>query len=177
MTEPTRDARTTPRWLRLPALVLCGLLASYFAVAYTFALEKDIPAWLKDHPWSLWLGTWPMFTYIDPSSTVVYAEARVDGEWQDIDLEALFPYRWESGPRYARTSVRRNRGRMQALGAAACGRLEKQEGITAERIRFRSERIAKTKGKNPQPKRKLKVERLLDWPCDGKARRPTGEVW
>jgi len=175
--HPERDASTTPRWLRAPALLLCAVLAGYFSVAYTYALEKDLPAWLRAHPWSLWLGTWQMFTYIDPASTVVYAEARVDGEWQDIDLEALFPYRWESGPRYARTSFRKSRAKLQALGAATCGRLEAQQGITAERIRFRSERIAKTKGKNPQPKRKHKVEKLLEWTCGPQAHRPPGEVW
>ena len=177
MVPPPSDASTTPRWLRAPAILMCAVLAGYFGVAYTYALEKDLPAWLRSHPWSLWLGTWQMFTYIDPASTVVYAEAQVDGEWQALDLEGLFPYQWESGPRYARTSFRKSRSKMQALGAATCSRLKAQQGIAAERIRFRSERIAKTKGKNPQPKRKLKVEKLLEWTCGPKARMPSGEVW
>jgi hypothetical protein len=172
-----RDSRTTPPWLRVPVLMLCGLLAAYFGVAYTFALEKDVPAWLRSHPWSLWLGTWQMFTYVDPSFTVVYAEARVDGEWQDIDLEGLFPYQWESGPRYARTSFRKSPSRMRVLAQATCGRLVEKEGLRAEEVRFRSERNGKTKGKNPQPKRKTKVEPLLTWDCDKRFPLPAGEVW
>lgn len=176
-TTQGRDARTTPRWLRVPVLLLCGLLAAYFGTAYTYALEKDGPDWLRRHPWSLWLGTWQMFTYIDPASTIIEAEARVDGEWMDIDLEGLFPYRWESGPRYARSSFRKSGSKMAALGSATCSRLRRLEDIDADRVRFRSIRWKKKKGRNPQPREKAQVKALLDWDCERSARRPTGEVW
>lgn len=158
-------------------LALCLALAVYFGTAYRWALEKDVPDWLKARPWSLWLGTWQMFTYIDPSATVVLAEAQVDGEWQDIDLDALFPFHWESGPRYARTSFRKSGSKMRVLAEATCGRLDDRLGIQAERVRFRSERIAKTKGENPQPRRKLKKKALIDWPCGRRVTLPKGEVW
>jgi len=146
-------------------------------VAYTWALEKDLPDWLRKNPWSLWLGTWQMFTHIDPSFTIVHAEAQIDGTWQDIDLEALFPYRWESGPRYARTSFRRSQTRMRTLAQATCHRLHQEDGIIAQRLRFRSERNAKTKGASPQPKRKTRVETLLEWDCSRTYPLPKGEVW
>ena len=172
-----RDARPTPRWLRVPVVLLCALLMGYFATAYTYALEKEAPDWLRRNPWSLWLGTWQMFTYIDRSSTIVEAEAQVDGEWVDIDLESLFPFRWESGPRYARSSFRRSGSRMAALGSATCSRLRTQDGIEAERVRFRSIRWKKQKGLSPQPRDKAKVQPILDWDCDRTARRPSGRVW
>ncbi|HCH62241.1 MAG TPA: hypothetical protein DFR83_05515 [Deltaproteobacteria bacterium] len=171
------DRRTTPRWLRLPVLLLCGALAAYFGVAYTYALEKDLPDWLREHPWSLWLGTWQMFTHIDPSFTIVYADARVDGDWHSIELEALFPYQWESGPRYARTSFRRSQTRMRTLAQATCHRLRESDGIRAETVRFRAERNAKTKGASPQPKRRTKVQKLLEWDCSRSFPLPDGEVW
>lgn len=177
MASSPPDRRTTPGWLRLPALLLCGTLAAYFGMAYTYALEKDVPDWLRRNPWSLWLGTWQMFTHVDPSYTIVQADARVDGEWQAIQLEALFPFQWESGPRYARTSFRRSKTRMRTLAQATCHRLRAQDGIQAERVRFRSERNAKTKGQSPQPKRKTKVERLLEWDCAQSFPLPGGDVW
>jgi len=158
-------------------LVLCAVLAAYFTTAYTYALEKDIPNWLKRSPWSLWLGTWQMFTHIDPTSTIIEAEAKVDGEWQDIELEALFPYRWESGPRYARSSFRRSGSRMSALAQATCSRLRVREDVTAGRVRFRSIRWKKKKGRDPQPRAKAQVKLLLDWDCDRSVRLPSGEVW
>ena len=161
----------------MPSLLLCAFLAAYFGVAYTYALEKDIPGWLRSHPWSLWLGTWQMFTHIDPSFTIVHADARVDGEWRDIDLESLFPFQWESGPRYARTSFRRSRTRMRTLAQATCHRLNEQEGVETEAVRFTAERNAKTRGVRPQPKRKTRIEDLLEWDCSRSFPLPAGKVW
>ncbi len=177
MPSSSRDSRTTPPWLRAPSLLLCAVLATYFGVAYTWALERDLPDWLRRNPWSLWLGTWQMFTHEDPSFTVVLAEVRVDGTWQEIELEALFPYRWESGPRYARTSFRRSQTRMRTLGQATCRRLHAQDGVIAEKVRFRSERNAKTKGVHPQPKRQTRVQKLLEWDCSHTFPLPGGTVW
>jgi hypothetical protein len=118
-----------------------------------------------------------MFTHVDPSFTIVYADARIDGEWQSIDLEALFPYRWESGPRYARTSFRRSQTRMRTLAQATCHRLREHEGIRAEKVRYRAERNAKTKGVSPQPKRRTKVQNLLEWDCSRSFPLPDGAVW
>ena len=174
---PEHNARTTPRWLRVPVLLLCALLAAYFSTAYTHALEKDAPDWLRRNPWSLWLGTWQMFTYIDRSSTVVEAEAKVDGKWVEIDLESLFPFRWESGPRYARSSFRKSSSRMGTLASATCSRLRKRQDIEADRVRFRSIRWKKTKAQDPQPRDKAEVKKILDWDCERTARRPAGEVW
>ena len=88
----SRDARTTPGWLRIP--ILAGLLAlgGYNVWCWKNALGQGEPSFPR------WLATWQMFTLRDPTHSHVYAEARIGDTWQDVDLEALFPTRWESGP-------------------------------------------------------------------------------
>ncbi len=169
--------RTTPPIWRVPALLVCGVLAVYFGVAYAYALEDKPPKWVQEHPWALWLGTWQMFTLIDPRTTVILAEMKVDGEWKDLDLDTVLPFHWESGPRYARSSFRSSSSKMKAVGQATCHRLKDWHGISAEAVRFRTERYEKVLGASPQPKKKLRVEPVLEWKCGDVFRLPPGEVW
>jgi hypothetical protein len=98
---------------------------------------------------------------------------RIDGAWEPCPLDELFPYRWESGPRYARSNFRSSRQSLSQLGAAACGRLAKR-GIHAERIRFRNVRWKKTLGSAEQPRVGLRIEEPLEWTCGRRARQPAG---
>ena len=66
---------------------------------------------------------------------------------------------------------------MRTLAQATCHRLREQDGLTAERVRLRSERNAKTKGQSPQPKRKTMVDKLLEWACNRSFPLPGGDVW
>ncbi len=171
--EPARDARTTPRWARIPVLLLLGCLFGYEYAAYHYALDAEKPGWLQRNPYALWPATWQMFTYLDRRHNRVDAEVLADsGEWVAIDLEEYFPYRWESGPRYARSSFRKSPTRMRTLAQATCHRIEPRP----DKIRFKHTRWGKTLGSKTQPPRKEEVSTILTWDCEDHFRLPKGEV-
>jgi hypothetical protein len=160
------DIRTTPRALRLPVLLALAVLAVYFVDCWKNALGDGAPSLLR------FFATWQMFTLRDPSHAEVFGEAMVDGAWQPVDLEALFPTRWESGPRYARSSFYSSIGRMRVLAAATCKRLP----TPPTRVRFRVERWPKTLGSVAQPKRNMKAQEIVDWECDRAVSLPNGRL-
>lgn len=167
------DARTTPRWLRLPVLVLLGVFATYNVWCWRNALHEGAPV-SEPHGFAeaRWFATWQMFTLLDPGHSELVAEAEVNGTWEAVDLETLFPTRWESGPRYARSGFWENGARLRVLAAATCGRHPSHP----TRVRFHSERWPKTLGKMKQPKKKLRKEDLLDWDCAKTVRLPAGDL-
>ncbi len=158
------DARTTPRLLRVPVLALLVALAGYNAWCWKNALGEGEPSVVR------WLGTWQMFTLRDPGHSELFAEGQFGGEWRDIELESLFPTRWESGPRYARSSFWKSPPRLRVLAASTCGRHPDHP----TRVRFRVERWKKTLGSKKQPKRKVETKELLDWSCDRPVPLPKG---
>jgi hypothetical protein len=160
------DARTTPRALRLPVLVLLVALAGYFFNCWQNALGEGEPSFAR------WFATWQMFTLRDPGHAILYGEAEVDGAWQPIDLEKLFPTRWESGPRYARSAFWQSPTKMRVFAAATCGRLP----VRPRRVRFHAERFKKTLGQLTQPKRGLKKQDLIEWYCDRPVPLPQGTL-
>jgi hypothetical protein len=145
-----------PRWLRWPALALAIAVASYFVAGFHFALRPGAPEWLA-------LGTWSMFTTLDRHHLAVEADARVDGAWRPLDLPALFPYRWESGHRYQRKSIRRDGTNLRKFAGAACGRA----GPEVQAIRLREVRWRHTIGSFDQPRRGAKFHELGEFPCPG----------
>lgn len=162
---------TTPPGRQLPILALLVALACYFFACYWPALEERQPAWVQEHPWVWWMGNWQMFTLLDTGQSLVVAERRVDGAWSAIELEALFPTRWESGPRYARSSFFNNPHNLAVLGAATCGRLPQRP----ERVRFFRLTWAKRLGRLDRvPPRKVKRRELLEWDCAQTVALPTG---
>ena len=148
------DVRTTPPRLRIPALIGLMLLIVYFVGCYHYALGRDLPRWA-------WMGTWKMFTTMDTRHSVVEGEAKINGKWEPFDPEELFPYRWESGPRYARRSFRRSKGRMAVLAASTCVR--HPDDIQA--VRFWELRWKRTVGSYEQPRRNVEKTLLMDWTC------------
>ena len=171
------SSRTTPRWLRVPVLVGLLGLGSYFSICYSAALSSAPPSFVRSHPYFFWFGTWQMFTLRDRRHSRIEARAQMGEQWQDIDLESIFPYRWESGPRYARSSFRKNRTRMQTLAQATCGRLAQREGQLPERVEFVLHQWSKTLGSSEQPKEDLNIRELLDWDCSRTVRLPKGARW
>lgn len=167
--------RSTPRALRLPVLGALGLLAAYFGACFWFALEsgRAPPRWL--HPVALWMGNWQMFTLLDAGHSALVAEVGSEaGGFTPVDLDALFPYRWESGPRYARSSFRRNRVHLEILGEATCGRLAARgEPVPAE-VRFAELRWKKRLGRAQQPPKGAKRKEIFTWRCGGEPRLPAG---
>jgi len=160
----TLDARTTPTALRLPILACLVLLAGYNGWCWKNALGEGEPSFAR------WFATWQMFTLRDPGHSVVRAEAEVGGVWSTIDLEALFPTRWESGPRYARTSFWKSTGRMRVLAAATCGRHPEHP----TRVRFYVDRWKKKLGSATAKRPGLKTEELVEWSCDRHVALPQG---
>ena len=166
-----RDARTTPPWLRAPAVGLIGLTALWFALSYGFALGGAQPAWARPWPWVWWFANWEMFTLLDDHASRVGAEAMYDGEWHNIHLEELFPSRWESGPRYDRPAFYNRKDYMAVLGDSTCGRLERK----TDRLRFYRVTWKKTPGVATRREPKGTNRRyFFDWTCGQPAPRPQG---
>lgn len=172
--EP-RDARTTPPWARVPVLLALLALLAYEATAYRYALydgrREDVPGWLLRNPYALWPATWQMFTLLDKRHNQIDAQVLREGEWVDIDLEAHFPFRWESGPRYARSSFRQSATRMRTLAQATCRRVDPRP----QAVRFLHTRWGKTLGSAEQPREGARTKTILEWDCDDTFRLPRGE--
>ncbi len=160
------DSRTTRPALRIPVLLLLLALGAYNAWCWQNALGSGEPSLAR------WFATWQMFTLRDPGHSEVQAEALIGTEWRPIDLEALFPTRWESGPRYARSSFWKSTPRMRVLAASTCGRHPDHPA----RVRFSVEKWEKTLGSLEQPKRKPRTQALLEWPCDRAVALPGGRA-
>lgn len=160
------DARTTRPALRIPILALLLALGSYNVWCWHNALGSGPASVLR------FFATWQMFTLRDPSHAAVYGDAMIAGTWQPVDLEALFPTRWESGQRYSRSSFWKSTSRMRVLAASTCTRHPDQP----TRVRFRVERWAKTLGQVEQPKHKIRTEEILDWTCGSAVTLPKGRL-
>ncbi len=153
-TVPETDRRTTPRWLRVPVVVVLSAQLVYFLACFHFAMAKEIPEWA-------YFGHWDMFTQPGRSHHVVEGEAYVSGVWQAFDPSALFTYQWGSGPRYARSAFRNSPGRMAVLAASTCGRHPDKP----EKVRYYDVSWSKTIGSFEQPRRNEKKKPLIEWDC------------
>ena len=166
ISDSPRDKRTTPQWARFPILVGMSGLVVYFLLCFHFALRSGVPGWS-------YFGGWKMFTTRDRYHAVLTADALVAGEWSPVDLEALFPYHWDSGPRYARGPFRRNPHRIRVLAASTCNRMEENP----EAIRLRQTKWKKTLGQYEQPREEgLEEKTLLTWRCDRPIELPNGRI-
>jgi len=162
--------------LQAPAAVALCLFALYFAVCYRSSLSllgvAERPFFHDEAHAALWMGRWRMFTRPATRNTAVEGQARYAGgeDWAPLDLEALFPARWESGPRYVRGSFRDNRGRMRVFAAATCGRLDP----TPEEVRFEKVWWRVVVGKDPTARRNARRAELLRWSCEAPVKLPKG---
>ncbi|MBM4368187.1 MAG: hypothetical protein FJ102_18390 [Deltaproteobacteria bacterium] len=162
MTGPD-DRRTTPDALRWPALGLLVLTFAYFGACYRYALSPDMPAWSYPAQWS-------MFTEKETWHHDVGAQMSVDGVVSTVDLEALFPSRWDSGPRYVRGPFRNNPRRMTTLAQAICRRAEpKPDRVVAGDVRWRA-RIGVPASDRPVVEQRV----LVDFDCDEEYPLPAG---
>lgn len=148
---PSRDARTTPGWLRGPALALCLALSVLFFSAFLKCKDGVDGVWLNRYPWVHWMSNWSMFTPRNRWQKAVDIEYLVDGAWHPVDGGAYFPTRWESGFRWDRTSFRDSTFKMTTLGAAFCDRMAADPGSPSpERVRFIEVKWKKTLGTTDQ---------------------------
>lgn len=164
--EPVRDARTTPRWARPFVLGVLYALTLYFLCCFHYAMQEGGPWWVT-------FGSWQMFTTRGTRHGALEAEALVDGAWVPFDLETLFPTRWDSGPRYARSSFRASGNLVRTLADSACDRHPDKPA----RVRITDVTWSVTIGRREQPQKDAKRTVRVDWACAGTARRPGGVLW
>lgn len=157
----TGDRSTTPRVLRIPVLILLAAWACYFGAAYHAGLTKGAPWWLA-------IARWQMFTLRADGNTHIVAEQYRDSAWAPLDLAALFPTRWESGPRYDDTDD--SPGALKMLAAAACGRM----ADPPQRIRLLAEKSRLVPGVGAKVRG---TKELLNWECGRTVRLPGGVRW
>jgi hypothetical protein len=160
-----QDARTTPGWLRGPAVLLLLAQLAVFGLGFAYAhgmVAHSLPRWVMKAEPVAFFGNWKMFTTVDKKQRDLDGYALYDGVWERIDLPMLFPSRWESGPRYARKTIRRSGRHLAVFAAATCGRLEQPpERVKLVDIRWRSKR-----GRLAQPRKgKVRETQLIDWDC------------
>jgi hypothetical protein len=140
MSEPVRDARTTPPWLQVPGLLLVVAMAAYFLSAFHFAMGESMERWLA-------YGTWQMFTVTIRSGHTIHGEMERDGVVEPIDLPALYPYRWETGPRYGKMTHEPER--LKIFAKSVCYRLQ-QSGVEPDKVRLYAIRTDIRPYKQPQ---------------------------
>jgi hypothetical protein len=138
-------------------------LGVFAAGAYFLLCFQQV--WTDRLTWWGAFGNWKMFTSESHTHIALEAEAQYETDFVPLDLERLFPSRWDSGPRYARSSFIGSRSRMRLLAAAACGR----DPGHPERIRLYEVRWRATLGRLEQPRRKEKKKQILDWRCGADA--------
>lgn len=157
------DARTTPRWLRVPVLVGLAVVSLWFLACFHYALRPDMPRWVP-------FGLWQMFTRKGgPTHVDLEAEALRGGEWQVVDLPELFPTWWESGHRWD-VGVRGVKYRLRILADSTCRRM----GEPAEKVRLYEVRWPVVIGEVEQPRSKAKRKLQLEHTCGAPVARPKG---
>lgn len=167
-TQNPLDSKTTPKWLQLPGLLLLLALGGYFALANVSVYASNPPQVVLQNPYTFWFGTWKMFTVRERYHASLEVRAEVDGQWRTVDLESMFPYRWESGPRYARSVFRRSGSRMRTLAQATCQRYENLHDVRPSTLVFTEVKWRKTLGQRQQPRGEDNREQhrpVLQWSC------------
>ncbi len=169
MLEEPLDARSTPGWLRVPGLFLLLAQLTIFGLGLVYAhgvVAHTAPRWIMKVESIAYFGNWKMFTLVDKKQRDMDGYALYGDVWEPIDLPALFPARWESGPRYARKTIRRSGRHLSVLASATCGRLER----TPERVKLVDIRWRSKLGQREQPRTgKVRETKLIEWQCE---RRP-----
>src|SRR4029453_11115109 len=138
-----RDVRTTPPPLRWVGLRFLLLLAGFFALCANATLRSFETPFGRDHYWATWMGSWWMFTKRTKGNTTVELEAERGGQGGPVDAAALFPTRWEGGPRFEGPYFRMSRNLPAALAQATCRRLERA-GKPSDSVRVSEVKWPKT---------------------------------
>ncbi len=164
------DAKTTPPRLRIPALILVGLMGSYFSMCMALEFIEG-PGKAKTLVGARTFGQWNMFTLKASWNKQLKAQVYRDGEWTSVDLPKMYKARWESGPRYQRPAFLRKTSLTPLLAQSICARSEPQPlGVRLYRVRW------KRKLGVAQTPDKPEVSQLLEWPCKRKIPAPKGVV-
>jgi hypothetical protein len=88
-------------------------LSVYFLASFHFVMHSP-------PRWATW-GTFGMFTKTGNMASTHKARVRRDGVWRELDLQEVFPFRWETGHRFhAQTSPKG----LLVVAGSACRRME-----------------------------------------------------
>lgn len=159
------DHSTTPKHLRVPYILAFYVLAVFLVGCFHFSMAEKRPRW------SYW-GAFHMFTTKSTNNYELGGEAFVNGRWELIDLEQMYPTRWESGHRYQRGPFRRSQLRMRTLAASTCHR----HPGNPKGVRFIQKRWKRRLGTTDQSIRDPQVKVLLSWDCSTPWTLPMGRT-
>ena len=149
----SEERRTTPASLQVFGVLCVGHLAAYFVITFLYGFAGNYSLWVEG-------GRWSMFTHPATTANLIEGEALVDGHWQSFDPEELFPYRWGSGPRYARGAFFLSETRMTTLAASTCGR----HPDNPQRVRY-IRAVWDLQLGTIEPLGDTRRKELVDWDC------------
>lgn len=161
--DEIQDRQTTPKSSQIPLLVGWYILLIFFMGCFHFSMSAERPSWS-------YFGAFHMFTTKSTTNYQLTGEAFVNGRWESIDLETLYPTRWESGHRYQRGPFRRSSTRMRTLAASTCTR----HSGNPEGVRFIQTSWKRRLGTTEHPVIDPKVKVLLSWRCGTPWKLPGG---
>ena len=152
----------SPRRTFLSAVFL-ACAAIYFGACYRCALADELPTWAV-------LGQWSMFTEKEVWHHDLYATAMFGTREAPVDLTALFPSQWDSGPRYVRGPFRNNPDRLKILAHSVCGRMDP----SPNRVAIGEIRWPAHPGVSPLQRDDGERRPLIEVGCAARVRLPAG---
>ena len=158
------DSRTTPPGQRPLVLFALASAIAFFAWCYVANFMRGGSDWAT-------LGQWSMFTEADPWHHDLVATAYYGKESAELDLAALFPSQWDSGPRYVRGPFRNDEDRLSVLIYSACQRARP----TPTAILIEDERWRALPGRPAEPREGSERRKVLRQSCASDVDLPRGE--
>ena len=114
------DVRELPRWTRPFVFLLLTVVAAYQVEGTMISVAPGkLPGWTR-LPYA-YMAAWDMFSGVGSRHHALVVEAEYGGVREPLDVEALFPTRWESGLRFERPSLYHT-PKFRRVAAAICGR-------------------------------------------------------
>lgn len=162
------DVRVPPAWTRPFMLVLVVLVAAYQVEGTLLAVSPgSIPRAV--HLPHAYLASWDMFSGVGGKHRILEVQGVYGGVPERLDVERLFPTRWESGLRFERSALYHS-PKMRRVAAAICGRAAKASPARAPEAVILSEVSWPRKAgrKAGRPGAKAEREEILTYRCDSR---------
>ncbi len=155
------------RLIVLSQTALIQITIIYFLATFHFALKQSLPEW------SIY-GNFQMFTFRSLSHVKVRAEIvkmlEYEKQIEPVNLEDLFPSKWESGPRYQRASFLSSPTKMRIFAKSICHRSKVHTG----EVRIYRDTWPVTAGVHPNEAKSKITEMIMVFQCQQKIRLPNG---